>query len=363
MSDQTDDAQKTEEPTLKKFSDARERGNVARSMEVNAWLMLFAGAMIIAFVAPGLMRDIRVIALVFVERPHEFSTELGNLTELVRNTIVSVGLALALPAIFLTVAALTTGLVQNGLVFAPKSMQPKAEKLSPIAGAKRLFSLRQIVEFFKGLLKITIVAAIAITLLTPEFRRIDTLPTMELAAMLAILHTQIIKLMIYVLAVLAVITFVDLIFQRAQHRKKLRMTKQEVKDEIKQAEGDPHVKGRLRQIRMDRARQRMMQAVPEADVVVTNPTHYAVALRYRQDETEAPVLVAKGQDLIAQKIREVAKEHGIPIVENRPLALALFESVELDQEVPSEHYRAVAEIISYVWQLGGRAANQRRKAG
>jgi flagellar biosynthetic protein FlhB len=213
------------------------------------------------------------------------------------------------------------------------------------------------------LLKITIVAAIAITLLTPEFRRIDTLPTMELAAMLAILHTQIIKLMIYVLAVLAVITFVDLIFQRAQHRKKLRMTKQEVKDEIKQAEGDPHVKGRLRQIRMDRARQRMMQAVPEADVVVTNPTHYAVALRYRQDETEAPVLVAKGQDLIAQKIREVAKEHGIPIVENRPLALALFESVELDQEVPSEHYRAVAEIISYVWQLGGRAANQRRKAG
>ncbi len=362
MSDQTDDAQKTEEPTPKKISDARERGNVARSMEVNTWLMLLAGTMIIAFVAPGLMQDIRVISLVFIERPHEYSSEFGNLSGLLRQTVSAIGVALILPAIFLIVAALATGLVQNGLVFSPKAMEPKLEKLSPIAGAKRLFSMRQIVEFVKGLLKIAIVGTIAIILLTPEFRRIDTVPTIELSEMLDILHMLVIRLLIYVLGVLAVITFVDLIFQRAQHRKKLRMTKQEVKDEIKQSEGDPHVKGRLRQIRLDRARQRMMQAVPEADVVVTNPTHYAVALRYRQEETEAPVLIAKGADLIAQKIREVAKEHDIPIVENRPLALALFESVEVDQEVPTEHYRAVAEIISYIWRLKGRAGGNRSAA-
>ncbi len=362
MSDQADDAQKTEEPTPTKIADARKRGNVARSMEVNTWLMLFAGTIIIAFLAPELMQDIRAIALIFVERPHEYGTEFGNLTNLLRNTVGAVGIALFMPVVFLIVAALATGLVQNGLVFAPKAMEPKIEKLSPVNGVKRLFSLRQLLEFVKGLLKIAIVGSVAILLLMPEFRRIDTVPTLELTQVLGILHVLVIRLLVYILGILAVITFIDLFFQRAQHRKKLRMTKQEVKDEVKQAEGDPHVKGRLRQIRMDRARQRMMQAIPDADVVVTNPTHYAVALRYRQDETEAPVLVAKGQDLIAQKIREVAKEHGIPIVENRPLALALFESVEIDQEVPTEHYRAVAEIISYVWRLRGRAGGNRSAA-
>jgi flagellar biosynthetic protein FlhB len=139
-----------------------------------------------------------------------------------------------------------------------------------------------------------------------------------------------------------------------QHQKQLRMTKQEIKDEFKQAEGDPHIKGRLRQIRMDRARQRMMQAVPEADVVVTNPTHFAIALSYKPEDMEAPIVVAKGQDEIARKIREVAEENDITIVENKPLAQALFKTVEIGQDVPTEHYKAVAEIISYVWRIKGR---------
>ena len=362
MSDQTDDAQKTEEPTPKKLDEARKRGNVARSMEVNTWLMLFAGTLIIAFVAPGLMSDISSIAQVFVERPHEFSLEFNNLVGLMMRAVMAVGGALLLPAVFMVVAAITTGIVQNGVVFSPKAMEPKLEKLSPIAGAKRLFSVRQLVEFVKGLIKISIVATIAVMLLAPEFRSLDTTTTMDLSEILAILHDLIIELMIYVLAVLAVIAGIDLIFQRAQHRKRLRMTRQEVKDEMKQSEGDPHVKGRLRQIRMDRARHRMMQAVPEADVVVTNPTHFAVALRYNQDETEAPVVVAKGQDFIAQKIREVAVENDVPIVENRPLAQALFRTVEVDQEIPTEHYKAVAEVISYVWGLRGRAGRSRSAA-
>ena len=362
MSDQTDDAQKTEEPTPKKLDEARKRGNVARSMEVNTWLMLFAGTLIIVFFAPSLMSDIRSISQVFVERPHEFSLEFDNLVGLLMRAVLAVGGVLLLPAVFMAVAAIATGIVQNGLVFSPKAMEPKIEKISPIAGAKRLFSVRQMVEFVKGLIKISIVATVAVMLLAPEFRSLDTTPTMELSVILAILYELVIELMIYVLAVLAVIAGIDLIFQRAQHRKRLRMTRQEVKDEMKQSEGDPHVKGRLRQIRMDRARHRMMQAVPEADVVVTNPTHFAVALRYNQDETEAPVVVAKGQDFIAQKIREVAEENDVPIVENRPLAQALFRTVDLDQEIPTEHYKAVAEVISFVWGLRGRAARSRPAA-
>ena len=362
MSDQADDAQKTEEPTPKKISQARERGNVARSMEINTWLMLFAGTIIVAMVAPGLMGDIRSIALVFVERPHEYSFERGNLSGLLMWTILSVAIALVIPAIFLVVIAITTGIVQNGFVFSPKALEPKIEKFSPMTGLKRYASWRQWIEFFKGLLKIAIVGTVAVLLLMPEFKRIDTLPTVDLVDLLGLLHVLVLKLLLYVLGILSVIAFVDVVVQRAQHRKQLRMTKQEVKDEFKQAEGDPHVKGRLRQIRMDRARQRMMQAVPEADVVVTNPTHFAVALKYKQDEMEAPVLVAKGQDLIAQKIREVAEEHDIPIVENKPLAQALFKGVELDQEVPTEHYQAVAEVISYVWRMQGRLRPDRPAA-
>lgn len=362
MSEQTDDAQKTEEPTQKKISEARKRGNVARSQEVNTWLMLFAGAVIIAMVAPGMMSDISSIALIYIERPHEYGFDTGNLPGLLLRTIMAVGSALAIPATFLVAIALTTGVVQNGLVFSPKALEPKIEKISPLGGLKRFATWRQWIEFFKGLLKIGIVGTIAVLLLMPEFKRIDILPTMDLLAVLALLQVLVLKLMTYVLGVLLVVAFLDVMFQRMNHRKQLRMTKQEVKDEFKQAEGDPHVKGRLRQIRMDRARQRMMQSVPEADVVVTNPTHFAVALKYKQDDMEAPVLVAKGQDLIAQKIREVAEEHGIPIVENKPLAQALFKSVELDQEVPTEHYKAVAEVISYVWRMQGRFRSDRSAA-
>ena len=362
MSDQTDDAQKTEEPTPKKISDARKRGNVARSMEINTWLMLFAGTLIIAMVAPGLMQDIRGIALIFIERPHEYGLEIGNLAGLLTRTISAVGLALLVPAGFLFAVALATGVIQNGLVFSPKAIEPKLEKFSPLTGLKRYASWRQWIEFFKGLFKILLVGAIAILLLSPEFKRIDTLPTVDLMDLLGLLQVLVLKLLVYVLAVLSAVAFIDVMFQRASHRKQLRMTKQEVKDEFKQAEGDPHVKGRLRQIRMDRARQRMMQAVPEADVVVTNPTHFAVALKYDQQDMEAPVLVAKGQDLIAQKIREIAEENDIPIIENKPLAQALFKSVELDQEVPTEHYKAVAEIISYVWQMQGRIRSDRPAA-
>jgi flagellar biosynthesis protein FlhB len=355
MSDDADDSQKTEEATPKKLSQARERGNVPRSMEVNTWLMLFAGAIIVGAIAPGLMDDIRILAITFVERPHEFAVDQGNLGDLLGETVKAVALILTAPVVIMIVFALASGLVQNGLVYSPKAIEPKLEKISPLKGLKKFATSRQYVEFLKGLIKLAIVGTTAVILLSPEFDRIDTLSSYDPLNVLKLVHELIMRLLVYVLAILAVIALVDFIYQRMQHAKQLRMTKQEIKDEFKQAEGDPHVKGRLRQIRMDRARQRMMQAVPDADVVVTNPTHFAVALKYKpDDDMDAPMLVAKGQDLIAQKIREIATENGIMIVENKPLAQALFKNVEIDQEVPTEHYKAVAEIISYVWRIKGR---------
>lgn len=354
MSDEPDESQKTEEATPKKLSQARERGNVARSMEINTWLMLFAGAILVGTMGPGLMDDIRLLATTFVEHPHEFAMDSGNLGDLMSDTMRSVAKIMAGPVILMVVFALATGVVQNGFVFSPKALEPKLEKISLLKGAKKFASSRQYVEFVKGLFKIAIVGIVAVLLLIPELRQIDTLLTYDLGSILGLVYELVMRLVVYVLMILAVIAFMDLVFQRMQHQKQLRMTKQEIKDEFKQAEGDPHIKGRLRQIRMDRARQRMMQAVPEADVVVTNPTHFAIALSYKPEDMEAPIVVAKGQDEIARKIREVAEEHDITIVENKPLAQALFKTVEIGEDVPTEHYKAVAEIISYVWRIKGR---------
>jgi len=318
-------------------------------------LLLFGGGLLIVFVVPSMMRDIRNSLSGILEHAHRFSFQPGDMMDLFRMLLTDVGLALALPFGIFVLIALGAGLAQNGVLFATKSMEPKPEKISPVAGMKRMFSAKSLAEFIKGILKIAIVAAVGIMLVMPEFSRLDILPTLPVSQLLDEINYLVLRLFTGVIAILFVIAVADLVFQRYQHRKQLRMTRQEVREEHKQLEGDPHVKARLRQIRTERARQRMMQAVPEADVVVTNPTHYAVALKYEPDEMEAPRVVAKGQDHLAQKIRELAVEHDVSIVENKPLARALFASVEVGDEVPPEHYKAVAQIISYVFNLKGRA--------
>ncbi|HAA92572.1 MAG TPA: flagellar biosynthesis protein FlhB, partial [Rhodospirillaceae bacterium] len=305
------------------------------------------------------LRGIKASLLPFVEAPHLFVMLPGDIFAVFADTLVNIGSALFWPLLIIVIVAAAGPLIQNGPVFSPKAIGFKTEKISPIKGAKRLFSGNQLNEFVKGVLKISIVAIIGALPVLPLMPGLDSLTTYSTQDFLAILHETLLKMLVAVVAVLAVIAIADLIFQRYRHKKQLRMTKQEVKEEHKQSEGDPTAKQRLRQIRQERARQRMMAAVPEADVVITNPTHYAVALKYDEDEMEAPRVTAKGQDLIAQRIREIAEENDITIVENPPLARALFASVDLDDEVPPEHYQAVAEVISYVWGLrggNGRAA-------
>ena len=354
MSDETDDAQKTEEPTQKKLEKARQRGQVAVSREVNTWLMLLVGTLVIGMMAPAFMNDIRMAVMPYVESPHLIAIDPASAKQLLLDTLFSVYGAIFFPLLFFFLIALVGPIMQNGIVYSPKALEPKLEKFNPVQGVKRIFSVKQLMEFVKGLFKIAIVGVIGVLTLLPALPGLEVVPSFAIPDFMHALHDLVMKMLIAVLAVLIVIAVADLFFQRQQHHKQMRMTKQEVKDEFKQSEGDPMARQRLRQIRQERARARMMQAVPEADVVVTNPTHYAVALKYRPEEMAAPTLVAKGVDAIAQKIREVAEEHDIAIVENPPLARALYAGVDLDAEVPPEHYQAVAEVISYVWGLEGR---------
>lgn len=354
MSQEQDQSQKTEEPTAKRLQEARKKGDVATSREVQNWFMLFAGTLVLVILAPGMARNLANILRQYLAAPHEYQTDFEALRAMLGQTLSSVGTVMLLPALILVIAAAGAGLIQHGFLLAPERLKIDLKKLSPIAGAKRMFSLRALAEFIKGILKITIVGVIAVVLMWPVTLELSSIPSKTVLDSMDIIHYFATRMLAGVVSVLALIAGFDFMYQRFEHTKKLRMTKQEVKDEFKQTEGDPHVKARLRAIRLERARQRMMQAVPEADVVITNPTHYAVALKYNSDEMPAPKLIAKGVDAVAERIRATAEEHDVPIVENAPLARALFAGVELDQEVPQEHYQAVAEIIAYVMRLKGR---------
>lgn len=356
MSEDADDAQKTEDPTGKRLEEARDRGQVATSREVNSWLMLLGALIVLIAFAPGMTRDIRTLSLKFVETPHLFAMDRESLFDLLGDTIMATAGVLLVPFLLLLGFALASGLIQNGFHIASKALEMKPEKLSPIAGAKRLASLRQFAELAKGLVKIGIVAAVATVPLLSMVDHLEVMPTLDVQTLLEELYYLVVRMVTGVLAVMTVVALADYMFQRFQHNKQLRMTKQEVRDEYKQTEGDPVVKQKLRQIRIERARTRMMQAVPTADVVVTNPTHFAVALKYDPDAMEAPKCVAKGQDYIALRIRTVAEENDVTIVENPPLARALYGTAELDKEIPAEHYEAVAKVISYVWGLKRRGA-------
>lgn len=355
MSDQPDDSQKTEEPTGKRLSQARERGQVPTSRELNSWILLFTATVAIATLGPmlgsGLMDRVRR----FVEAPHSLPMNSPETVGAVLfDLLFQITLLMSIPLGLFFVLAILTGIGQNGLVFAPKALEPKLDKLSPLTGVKRLVSGRNMVEFLKGIIKLILIGAVGTIILMPEAGRLDTLISLTPYMVLNEIKELTVEMMIGMLAVFFIFAAGDFAYQRYSNHKELMMTRQEVREEFKQTEGDPHIKAKLRQIRVERARQRMMQAVPKADVVITNPTHFAVALAYEPDTMQAPTVVAKGQDNIALKIREVAEENDVPIVENPPLARALHAGVEIDGTVPEEHYKAVAEIISYVWQLKGK---------
>jgi flagellar biosynthesis protein FlhB len=258
--------------------------------------------------------------------------------------------ALGVPLLMLAIAAIAGNMVQHRLVWSGEALKPKFSKVSPASGAKRIFGKQAAANFAKGIFKLVALGAVMMTILWPERHRLESFMRFDPDAILGVTTSLTLHLMGAVVAMLAVVAIADYFFQYRQWYERQKMSLQEMKEEFKQSEGDPHVKGRIRQLRQARMRKRMMAAVPKASVIITNPTHYAVALSYERGMS-APICVAKGVDLIALKIREVAGQHDIPIVENVPLARALHATVEIDDEIPVEHYHAVAEIIGYVMGL------------
>ncbi len=354
MADERDDAQKTEDPTDKRRADAKKKGDIAKSQEVPTFFILGAAALavwlVIGPMATSLATDLRP----FLARGHEIALDQGAILRLFRSVLWITFGALVIPLSMFMLAGVAGNVVQSMPVFTFEKIKPSLQKISPLAGLKKLFGLQGLVNFTKGVAKLSFVAAVIIAIVYPQRGMlVELMQTGPLTALVTVKGLAI-TIIVTVVMIVAVISVFDFMFQKYEHTKRLKMTKQEIKDEHKQSEGDPLVKQRLRQVRMERAKGRMMAAVPEASVVIMNPTHYAIALQYESGTLGAPVCVAKGVDHLALTIREVAEEHGVPVVENAPLARALYATVEIDGEVPPEHYKAVAQVIGYVMQLKKR---------
>jgi flagellar biosynthetic protein FlhB len=350
MADDFDDAEKTEEPTQKRLDEALKRGDVVKSQEVNTWFVIAGAALVLMAFSGSMSRDLTATMRGIIANAHDISVDGPALPRLFQKIGGEMLAAVAIPFLVLMLAALGGNIIQHRLVWSFKVLAPKLSKISPAAGLKRLFSKQALANFAKGLVKLVVVGTILTALMWPERGRLAVLTNADPAAIVPLSLALALKLIGAVVAMLAVVAAADYLFQYRQWHERQKMSLREVKEEFKQTEGDPAIKGRMRQVRQIRMRRRMIAAVPKAAVVITNPTHYAVALQYERG-MDAPVCVAKGVDALALKIREVAGEHSVPIVENPPLARALHATVEIDQKIPPEHYKAVAEVIGYVMRL------------
>jgi len=350
MAETGDDAERSEDPTQKRLDEARERGDVPKSQEVNNWF-IFAGATLLLMAFAGPMGTALATTLRgLLANSYAIRVDGRGFLGMISKIGLEVIAAVAIPLLLLALAAALGNLIQHRLVWSAQVLAPKLSKISPLAGLGRLFSKQAIANFVKGILKLALIGSVTVILLWPERLRLESLVTVDPAGVLSIVQSLSLDILVAVVAVLAVIAAVDYLFQYRQWYERQKMSPREIKEEYKQTEGDPMIKGKIRQIRYARMKKRMMAAVPQASVIITNPTHFAVALRYERG-MNAPICVAKGVDAMARKIREIAGEHDIPIVENPPLARALHATVEIDQEIPEEHYKAVAEVISYVVRL------------
>jgi len=358
MADQ-DDTEKTEEPSQKKLDQALEKGDTARSQELKHFFMLAGSAIVIGFYGSSLAGSLHADMQKYLELGYAFRMDSGQILQIWGEAAGKILWALFMPLLVLMIAAMAGTLVQQRPVWTAAKLKPDFSKLSLMRGLKRMFSVQSAMEMGKNIAKLVVVGVIVTMVVWPDKGRLDTLMQVDLMAILAYLQSVVLKMFAAVAAVMALMGGADYLFQRFEFMKQQRMTRQELRDEHKQGEGDPLIKARVRQIRMERARGRMMAAVPDATVVIVNPTHYAVALKYEHQQMAAPVCVAKGLDNIALRIRAVAEENGVPVIENPVLARALYASAEIDREIAPDNYKAVAEVISFVMRLRDK---KRRRA-
>jgi len=349
MADEDDGGERTQDPTQKRLDDALERGDVAKSQEVNTWFMI-AGATLVLSSFSGSLGSIQMPLRNLLANAWMIHTDGPSLLQLAQSLALMLIGALGVPLLLLAIAAIAGNMLQHRLVWSGESLKPSFSKISPASGLKRIFGKQAAANFAKGLFKLFALGAVMTSLLWPERHRLESMLHFDPTMIMGVIFSLTLRLLGAVVAMLAIVAIADYFFQYRQWYERQKMSLQEMKEEFKQSEGDPQIKGRIRQLRQARMRKRMMAAVPKASVIITNPTHYSVALSYERGMS-APVCVAKGVDRIALKIREIAGEHDIPIVENVPLARALYATVEIDEEIPVEHYHAVAEIIGYVMGL------------
>lgn len=351
MAENEDGTEKSEEPSDKKLREAREKGQVPRSKELTTLLMTLGAAVFLYLFGDVIIRDFSIIftqGLSF-DRSHAFDMKMA--TNLILGMVMH-SILMILPFLSLMVLiAIISPMLLGGWNFSTQALAPKLSKLNPVSGIKKMFSMNALMELSKALAKFVLVSAVAGYFLWHSYEEVLSIglePTKQAMAHSAQL---IVEAFIFVTLSLLVVAAIDVPFQMHQHITQLKMTKQEVKEEHKQQEGSPEVKGRIRQLQREMSQKRMMQKVPEADVVITNPTHFAVALKYAPDEMPEPMVLAVGSDFMAAQIRTLAKEHNIPLIEAPPLARALYYNAEIDRPIPYDLFRAVAAILAYVYQL------------
>ena len=352
MSDE-DKESKTQDPTQKRLDDALEKGDVAKSQEVNTWFVIAASTLLLSSFSGSISKGIEVPMRNLMMNAHQIRVDGPGLLSLLSQIELMLIGVLGVPLLMLLIAGVGSNLIQHRLVFSSEPLSPKFSKISPMAGFQRLFGKQAGANFLKGIFKVVLLGVVMCLVLWPERHRLDAMVRFDPMSILNVTKTISVQLMGTVVAALALVAALDYLFQYRQWFERQKMSLEEIKEEYKQSEGDPHLKGRIRQLRHARAKKRMMAAVPSASVIITNPTHYAVALKYDRG-MPAPVCVAKGVDALALKIREIATANDIPIVENVPLARALHATVDIDDEIPVEHYHAVAEVIGYVMKLKRR---------
>jgi len=355
MAEQQDESERTEDPTERKLDEALKRGDVVKSQEVSTWFVLTAATLIVLVFGGTMGTALSTDFAGLFANLGTIPMDGYALKELFITVTLTGVAALGLPFLVLVLAAIAGNAIQHRMVFSADPVTPKLSKISPIAGFKRLFSVQSLVNFAKGIAKLVIVSGVMFAIAWPERDRLDGLVTLDPAALMETIRILSIKLLAGVVAIMAILAALDYAWQRHSWLKRQRMSLKELKDEFKQTEGDPHVRAKIRQVRAERSRKRMMAEVPDATVVITNPTHYAVALKY-ETGMPAPVCVAKGVDRIALNIREVAKEHGVPVIENPPLARTLHAAIDVDAAIEPEHYKAVAQIIGHVMQARTRGS-------
>jgi|APCry4251928276_1046603.scaffolds.fasta_scaffold139344_2 flagellar biosynthetic protein FlhB len=356
MAEEQSGQEKSEEPTARRLQDARKKGDVAKSMEIPSAAVLLVGLLTLYLLGGYMLESFLNLLRHYLTNLHTINIIPANMTVITRESMQDFALLTGPLMLTLFVTALVANYAQVGVIFTTEKIEPKMEKIDPIKGFGRIFSMQTLANTVKSIAKLVIVGFVAYKEIMKNLNGIAPLMDQDAYAILVFYAKVSFWIFLKAALIIAILAALDYAFQRWQFMKKMKMTKQEVKEEAKMTEGDPHVKGRIRSIQMQMARKRMMTEVPKADVIITNPTHLALALAYDKKTMIAPTVIAKGAGVIAGKIKELARAHDIPIVEDKPLAQALYKAVEIDEQIPENLFQAVAEILAYVYGLKKKSA-------